>query len=563
MFKSLFILILCGFSVLIAGCGAGSKTNPADIRITCIGSACPAAGVSSFANTSAQVWTGRNPGDQPIVVDINFSNLASGQELAYVFGNGYSPSSNSLPNVGQPSTADGSAGKATPGSTTMPELRLQGEVYAMEQRQDRWRLQKSGAEDRLLATLRQQRGPESSSPSSGLQASAVSGTSVGAPAVGTRRTWIDNSDDEPKPYVTGFQSSCLDGDGRQVVVWADDAALSTGSMDKKARDAFQSTLCGTNGAVARLGRLLGKVWGPLAGPALIAETADKLQSIHVVVISEGAEQPWAGYFNGVNSFLRTAGYPESNEALVFFINADAMKVSLPFIQSVLIHELTHMIYWYERSVRMGAPRLDTWLTEMSAMMSEDILAPALVRDAAGQPFQTILNHRLPAYLNTGGGLSMVDWAEIENASPYYSMAGSFGAYLNRQYGLSVYKDLLRECAALRSGWDCLDKVIKKNGGQSAADEFNQFGLTVFGLGDASGPSRKYSFARKVDEGYVLEGRDLSALRTYRPAQSRQVTNWSTGTHAYFTETANLNIFTFTRRGITIPPRSQLNIMVRQ
>jgi hypothetical protein len=143
------------------------------------------------------------------------------------------------------------------------------------------------------------------------------------------------------------------------------------------------------------------------------------------------------------------------------------------------------------------------------------------------------------------------------------MAGSFGAYLNRQYGLTVFRDLLSECSAIANGWDCLDKVIKKNGGQSAADEFNQFGLTVFGLGDTGGPSRKFSFPRKVDGDYVLEARDLTTLRTYRPAKSGELTRWSTGTHAYFTETANLNIFTFTRRGITIPPRSQLNIMVRQ
>ena len=102
--------------VLLAACGAGSSTNTSDIQVTCQGSSCVAAGIENYKNSSAQVWTYRNTTDSPVTVDVNFSNLAKGQELAYVFGNGYSSTIASVPNPGEASAVDGSFGKTTLGS---------------------------------------------------------------------------------------------------------------------------------------------------------------------------------------------------------------------------------------------------------------------------------------------------------------------------------------------------------------------------------------------------------------------------------------------------------------
>ncbi len=546
-------------ALLLASCGGGDKTDTADIRVSCLGSSCAAGGVESYANGSAQVWTYQNTGDTPVTLDLNFSNLARGQELAYVFGNGYSADINSLPSLGQPSAADGSAGKTTVGTSTQAELALRN--LSVES-QDEWRHRQHEREADLLQLLQPGLG------SSAAAGAAVSTTSI-APAgatlvtsaVGAQRVWRDGFSGDNKLYGATALSSCQVGNGRKVVTWADETAAK-GVANSTTLAAIEATLCGDTGAVQRMARVLGNVWGPTSRSNLIQDTPAGLLDINVVLLSVGKDKPWAGYFYGGDTFLKSS-VPDSNEALAFYINADKVAESFEYSLSVLVHELTHMVYWYERSAARGAPRTDTWLSEMIAMMSEDIITPTVVSDADGRPYRPITSYRLPAYINSGGGLNMVAWAKMDKANPYYSMAGSFGAYLNRQYGLAIYKRLATDCLSISNGWACLDRVIKNAGGKGADEEFNRFGLTVFGLGDTNGPSSRFSFPTRTDGDYVLAGLDLSGLSKYRPWKSPEVLSWATGTHSYFVERANVSIFTFTRSGITVPPRSRLNIMIRQ
>jgi hypothetical protein len=554
MFKFLKLLISIFISVFLVACGGGGdNTNPSDIRVTCQGSACAAGAVSSYINKSAQVWTYQNTSNEPVTIDLNFSNLAAGQELSYVFGNGYSSAVNALPAAGQALAQDGSLGKTISSTSTQPELSAQD---PLSESQDIWRLQ-GGKKEADLWTRCQ----------SGKATSWVGGRSTAPSAAGTasassalERVWTDTESDDAKEYTTTRRSACLAGTGRKVVTWADED--SADKLDKKTIAAFEKTMCGSAGAVSRMSRLIGDVWSPVSNGFLIKETSSAMLDINIVVLSVDDKTAWGGYFYAGNSYLKSS-LPSSNEALVFFVNANVLAKNLPYTLSLLIHELTHMVYWHERSVLNNAPKHDTWLNEMVAEMSEDILSPALVRNLEGDgPYQPSLSNRLPAYLNTGGGFSLLEWAEIEKASPYYSMASSFGAYLSRQYGLGIYKGIMKDCFKITDGWTCLDTVIKKNGGQGVYEAFNQFGLTVFGLSNASAPSSRFSFPTKVDEGYTLAGLDLSALKKYRPPRSAQVKTWATGTHTYFFETSLLDIFTFTRRGITIPAQSQLSVMIR-
>ena len=89
MFGPLQYLPWLAACLLLASCGGGSGTNTADIRINCLGAGCDASKVENYSNTAAQIWTFSNTSDTPVTVDLNFSNLATGQEVAYVFGNGY------------------------------------------------------------------------------------------------------------------------------------------------------------------------------------------------------------------------------------------------------------------------------------------------------------------------------------------------------------------------------------------------------------------------------------------------------------------------------------------
>lgn len=553
MFKLIKIFQAIFLGVFLVSCGGGGKTNPSDIRVTCQGSACTAGAVSSFVNKSAQVWTYQNTSDEPVTIDLNFSNLASGQELSYVFGNGYSSAVNALPNPGQALAQDGSLGKTISSTSTQPELTAQD---PLSERQDIWRLQGIKKEADLWTRLASSKAISPAPASS----PASSGSGSASTTSELERVWIDNESDDAKEYTTTRRSFCVAGTGRKVVIWAD--AASAASLDKKTIAAFEKTMCGSAGALSRMSRLIGDVWSPSAGSSLIQETGAAKLDVNIVVLGVGEKTAWGGYFNPANTYIKSI-FPSSNEALVFFVNASVLSKNLPYTLSLLIHELTHMVYWHERSVLNNAPSHDTWLNEMVAEMSEDILSPALIKNLEGDAaYQPTLNNRLPAYLNTGGGFSLVTWADIEKASPYYSMAASFGAYLSRQYGLGIYKGIMKDCLNITDGWTCLDTVIKKNGGPGVYQAFNQFGMTVFGLGDASGPSSRFSFPTKVDEGYTLLGLDLSTLKKFRPARSAPLKIWSTGTHTYFLETSSVDIFTFTRRGITVPPQSQLNVMIR-
>lgn len=172
MFKLVKLQISIFISVFLVACGeGGDNTNPSDIRVTCQGSACAAGAVSSYINKSAQVWTYQNTSNEPVTIDLNFSNLAAGQELSYVFGNGYSSAVNALPAAGQALAQDGSLGKTISSTSTQPELSAQD---PLSESQDIWRLQGGKKEADLWTRLQ-----------SGKATSLVVGPSTAPSAAGT------------------------------------------------------------------------------------------------------------------------------------------------------------------------------------------------------------------------------------------------------------------------------------------------------------------------------------------------------------------------------------------
>lgn len=224
MFKLIKIFQAIFLGVFLVSCGGGGKTNPSDIRVTCQGSACTAGAVSSFVNKSAQVWTYQNTSDEPVTIDLNFSNLASGQELSYVFGNGYSSAVNALPNPGQALAQDGSLGKTISSTSTQPELTAQD---PLSERQDIWRLQGIKKEADLWTRLASGKAISPAPASS----PASSGSGSASTTSELERVWIDNESDDAKEYTTTRRSFCVAGTGRKVVIWAD--AASAASLDKK------------------------------------------------------------------------------------------------------------------------------------------------------------------------------------------------------------------------------------------------------------------------------------------------------------------------------------------
>jgi hypothetical protein len=293
MFRSINFFGCAVACILLTSCGGGAKTNTAAIRVSCLGPACSTGGVDSYVNAAAQIWTYQNSSDVPVSLDLNFSNLAKGQELAYVFGNGYSAATDALPSLGQASDADGSAGKTTVGSSTQAEFAVRN---AMQEGHDEWRLRQEEREAEVSRLLRSRLG-SSSAQAPASTASALNYTSANTNVIGSERTWVEPTSGAYKSYLTTSRAICSVGNGRNVVFWADAAAISSNTVNTESIAAFQSTLCGSNGAVSRMSRLLGNVWGPLTNSNLIQDRPNQLQDIHVVVISAGKDQPWAAIFS--------------------------------------------------------------------------------------------------------------------------------------------------------------------------------------------------------------------------------------------------------------------------
>jgi immune inhibitor A len=75
-----------------------------------------------------------------------------------------------------------------------------------------------------------------------------------------------------------------------------------------------------------------------------------------ILYAKGLGNSVAGYFSSVDEFSRLAN-PFSNQHEMFYINADAQKLSDNYTLTVLAHEFQHMIHWY------GDPNEDGWINE--------------------------------------------------------------------------------------------------------------------------------------------------------------------------------------------------------
>jgi hypothetical protein len=273
-----------------------------------------------------------------------------------------------------------------------------------------------------------------------------------------------------------------------------------------------------------------------------------------------ASAGWAGYFFAGNNLLKTPSN-SSNEALAFFINANQVKADLNFATSTLLHESTHMVNFYQRTIALGMLH-DTWLEETSAMMTEDIVTPAVVPAGVGG-YNKILSYRLRDYLLTGGNVSYITWPTLLDSSPNYAIGGGFGAFLNRRYGLSIYQQLVTSCSDDGTSaltYACLDGLIKANGGTSFSDEFSRFGATAFGQFPAVGTPAGYGYPSTVAGAYTLQAKDLSPLSLAAPASL--TSGYTATSHTYQRDTIAAGKTSYVRNGVVVPANTSLMVIIK-
>jgi len=517
----------------------------------CAGLNCAASGSNTYSGSGTGIWRYSNSTTVGTTINVSIGGVSQGKTVTLLFSNGSNAVASSVPNPGilaMPLAAPVALQAKAPAVSSGANLRERHDAAHSRVLADNVKVARS-----LLAL-----GPIRSSAMALADAGLAPLQTMSAPALYTARMWNDLYGGTQTPYATTVQAVCPVANGRNAVIWVDPNAQASGKVTLSNITSFANTVCGGNGGFSQLVALLGDVWGSSAASYSYLIQDSPLQDINIVIVNAPASTDWAGYFSTANSF-KAASLPGSNEALVFFINADQVQSNLNYSLSSLIHEATHMINFYQRTVVRHVSH-DTWLEETTAMMSEDIVSPTVVKNADGSGYDAMAEERVPDYLQTGGAVSYINWL---SSSPSYAIAGSFGAYVNRQYGLSIYRQLLSGCITGITSYMCLDTLIKNNGGLGFADEFAHFGATIFAALPPTGMPAFYGYRAKTDSGYSLLPIDVSASAFLRPTTAAAlVSGYTATTHTYQVDTVPAGKTTYIRNGVIVPANTTLIVVVK-
>ena len=157
-----------------------------------------------------------------------------------------------------------------------------------------------------------------------------------------------------------------------------------------------------------------------------------------------------GYFYAKDNYEK-ASMSGSNERIMFYIDAvmfanvlsteDTWDINNRWPQeivSTLAHEFVHMIEFYQKTILLEESGSETWLSEMLAETTEEMVATKLkipgprgVAHTDGSAGD--INNKQGRYglFNQKNTLSLTTWkGKLED----YSKVNAFGAYLTRNYG---------------------------------------------------------------------------------------------------------------------------------
>ena len=321
---------------------------------------------------------------------------------------------------------------------------------------------------------------------------------------------------------------------------------------------FSRFFCGDDGAFVRLTALTGDVWGTHADANLISDAT--LQDVNVVIGDPGSDTGWGGYYSFANSMTK-AQYPNSNEALAFFLNSRLLPGSKLYLMSSLVHEAMHMANAYQRTVRNGWQH-ESWLEETTAMMAEDIVVPALLNDSAGRPYNDIANGRIPPYMSWSGSFGYIGpgWG-----GGTYAAGGSFGAFLTRRFGLDMFRRLLTQCTdgnGTQTSYQCADQAIKGLGGAGFADEFARMGAVLMTPLSLAEQPEGYGYPQMFAGNYLLTSFEpTKSPQWHLPNYTQYDQEVQRTSMAYITDGVPSGTTRYRRLGIVVPVGATLSVII--
>lgn len=517
-----------------AGSSSSIATVSASLAVACDRSTdanCAATSATQYAGSGIGVWSATG-GSNAAKLSVNLSGV-SGKTVTLIWTN-----TSTAAQSGIASTANVVAGD----SSAAARLR---EIQSATQ----------ATTDATLDASRSGR-------LAGVMASSVPTVSA-AYVAGDSRSWYEVIN--ATTLTTTLRKQVSLSTGQMLNIWVPDSEWTTSSASYKVTqsqvDALAAKFARTGTGIFDIATTVaGAPWGATGSSALIASAQD----VNIVVtnfVSDNTAGGLVGYFYELNNYTKGTGvFANSNEALVFFIDSETLASSSASAQdlmaSVLAHEFTHMINFYQRKVLKGV-RFETWLEEVSAMMMEDIVNPQIVTS-----YNDIRDSRLPGWLASGiNNCSLTVYNDSTSDSCFsYSIGGAYGAYLLRQYGLGFYQSLLQGTSS--SAVTALDTAIKASDSTASfATSVKRWGAAI-ALLDASVLPTGYGYPAKA----VTVGSNswsLPALSGPSDASVRKISSSLPGSlkaYAHAAQTFSASGSTFTRT-VTIPANTTLTVVV--
>jgi hypothetical protein len=567
-------LLVAGFiSLALQACGGGgasdiSPTMPGTtitgtLTASCSGIHCGAINGNQYNGVDVGLWHYNNTSTQDAYVNIDIAGVSGGQHVTLAFANGEKNDSSNTPLIGSnasknvaPKRADRfdfKTAKATYFNTLSTK---QQHRYTRQANHDAAHAQQAQAN--ILSRQRAAASRLTTRKVSPAQAEALFKQSLAAqkplatPALNSKRVWTNTfgyPQTTPVNHTTVNQFVCTLPGGRNLVFWQDTASTMAASTLKY----FTDNSCGSSGTFARVNSLLGDFWGAHNRADLIKDTSTNKQTISIVFIDPGAKVDWAGYFSSADNAIPSDSSP-SNQALVFFVNANKIDEDPEFYLSTLVHEATHMAAYYQNEVVRNKFWGDTWLDEIFAMMGEDIVVPAVTG------YDKLLQGRLPLYMLSGANVSLNNWVDL--SGDHYNMGGTFGAFLNRRYGLNIYQQLITGCTTSSTQTDayaCLNSLIINNGGTGITEELGKMGATLFSKASPYSALPGYGFSSKTSGGYTLQSVDLS---TYELSLPYPALNYGSMSQTYLNDSVPMGITRYIRTAVRVPAHSRLDVVIQ-
>ncbi|MBB5203080.1 PKD repeat protein [Inhella inkyongensis] len=540
-------------SVLIETPAAAPARADNQLQAACSGTHCGVTLGGQYAGSGVGVWRYRNAAVTPQSVDVELSGVTDAQRVSLVFSSAAKAAAAEPPSAGasavQAERLQAQAWQESPGHAEPADPQ-----HARFMRRSRQELE---AERQLEAASWRPYAVPESGPQRRARAAAV---------VGSSRVWNDLYDDvlKPVPYPSTLKQECSTPQGRRILFWLDDKHGGSDTQVSNTLALMKQGFCGDQGGYARLVALLGDVWGGVvaARPWLIQDRPGELQDVHIALLNAPKPEKggWAGYYYPFNNSVRerSSRHVNSNEALVFFVQAQGAFADPYFYLSTLVHELTHMVNYYQRFQVRGTGH-DDWLEETSAMMSEDLLAEAI---SPGQ--NKILDSRLSSYARSAADLSLPAWSD-ESASLNYPAGGSLAAFLNRRHGPTLAQQLVTGCGEGVQRFDslaCINSLLASRGTQ-LDDEWERMGASVFGGMPARHAPQSYGFPKRQFGEQILRGKDLASMDDQiRTDTLSALTQFKPGSHAHWVDTGSRSQGRWVRKGIKLPPGTTLTVVVR-